>query len=70
MYTHTFEIKIDGIDVEGEVSFDTGQPPKIKFNEGFETTFVEMRHIVEILEHFRRTCDDCGIIDRVEIIKK
>ena len=70
MYTHTFEIVIDGINVEGEISFNANEPPKVKFNNPPEMSLHELHHTVEMLEGFNRTCASCGTIHKIELIKK
>jgi hypothetical protein len=70
MYTHTFEIIINGMNVEGEMHFGDGGVPKVKFNNPFEMTMHELNHLVELLTVFNRTCAECGEITKIEIVKK
>jgi hypothetical protein len=70
MYTHTFEIIFDHVNIQGEVTFANGGTPKIKFNDGYEMEVHEWEHVLELISGLNRTCAECGQITKIEIVKK
>lgn len=70
MYTHTFEIIFDSVNIQGEISFANGQKPRIKFNDAYEMEVHEWEHVLDLITNLNRTCAECGEITKIEIVKK
>ena len=70
MYTHTFEIHTDGIAIEGEISFNHGEPAHFKTNAGEEMTVAQHGKIQRLLEQLTLFYSGCGEIEKLEVVKK
>lgn len=71
MYTHKFEIKFNGIDVEGNIEFDPIQGAMIKFTDStIESREKEFNILVELLEVLCKTaCKSSATFDKIIIEK-
>jgi len=69
VHTHDFEIKIDEMNVEGEMTLngkteiDFSQIPDFIDDVG-------MQLFTAFLDRLRKFSDHCGTIDKIEILKK
>ena len=71
MYTHTFEIITDdGIEIEGEISFNHGEPAHFKTSSGEEMTVAQHGKVQKLLEQLTSFYSGCGDIEKLEVIKK
>jgi len=67
--THTFEIKINGFNVEGEISFlDDGQT-MVKINNSVEMPLEDLKQFGKFLPYIEVMCRDYGTIEKIEIVK-
>jgi hypothetical protein len=69
MYTHTFEFIIDGINVSGEISFNSGKP-KFKTDSIDELTIKQHAGIQRMFEYLVSCYTNLGDIQKIEVIKK
>ena len=69
MYTHDFEIKVDGIIIEGEIKFN-GNEASFKTTSGEEMTVRQHGQFQKVLEALCKFDENCADIDKVEIVKK
>jgi len=69
MHTHTFEIAVNGISINGEMNFNSGNVPGVKFNSAFEMEMKEFDSMNEFLKQLQKICK-CGEIKKIEILKK
>lgn len=70
MFTHTFEIHTDGIMIEGEITFNHGEPAHFKTNSGEEMTVAQHGKVQRLLEQLTSFYAVCGDIERLEVVKK
>jgi len=71
VYTHNFEIKIDGISLEGEICFGVGSTASaFKTNDGEEMTVEQHGLVQEFLEELNRIAIKFPLINKIEITKK
>lgn len=72
MYTHDFEIKIDGIEVRGELFFGEGETETtIKCDDAQEMTLHQrqkVQRLFEVFDEMTKSCDHQ--IDTIELKKK
>lgn len=66
-YTHDFEIKINGIDIEGEISIDAGAKPRIKYMNSPEMNLEAWTIFNALFTKFVYIAHKCGPIERIEI---
>ena len=69
-YTHTFQISIEGINVEGEMSFNGGEAAKFKTSASEEMTILQHRKIQDFFEKIVNFHNTCAEISKIEIVKK
>ena len=69
-YTHTFEITVNGISIEGEINFDKFVDSGFKTSLGEEMSVVQHGQIQAFLESVERLSNSCGEITKIEIVKK
>ena len=70
-HTHTFEIETNDIGpIEGEVSFNNGLPPHIKFDTYVEMEICELKNVASFMEFLTKLYKLCGEIKTIEIRKK
>jgi len=71
-YTHDFDIKVDGIHVEGEMDFGPGAPGQAKFKTtlGEEMTLGEHAMLQKMFEKFQTFYRQFGDIVKIELTKK
>lgn len=70
MYTHDFEIDIDGIQISGEINFGDGEEAKFRTIGGEEMTVAQHGRVQMLFETLVRACKTCGEIQTFEINKK
>jgi hypothetical protein len=70
MLTHTFELEMNGVNVHGELNFNGGSTPRIKFDSSFEVEIKELSSIEKFIKELQILCRDCGTINKIEIVKK
>ena len=70
VYTHNFEVKIDGIVIEGEILFDHGHKTAIKTTSGEEMTVKQHGLFQNLLENLAKFHCDCAGIEKIEVLKK
>ena len=68
-YTHDFEIKAYGVEIEGEICFDHGQAPAFKTNAGETVTLEQHSRIQCLLEELTKFAHRFEI-EKIEIVKK
>ncbi len=69
-FTHTFQIKINGIDIEGELSFNGGVAPRVSIDSSIDLKLTEYKAIGGFLDRLHNLHDVYGVIDTIEILKK
>lgn len=69
-YTHDFEIKVDGITIEGEMSFGNGEEPKFKTTSGEEMTISQHGYIQNLMHELEVFSKSCAEIEKIEVTKK
>jgi hypothetical protein len=69
-YTHTFELDVNGSDLQGELKFDSGVDAAIKFDAAPEMPVVELKQFTMFIEQIVNICSQCGDIQKIEINKK
>jgi hypothetical protein len=70
MYTHDFKIETNTVDIRGEINFNSGSVPKIKFNYSFETEIEEFKEIEDFVLKLQNLYNCCGDITEIRVIKK
>ena len=71
VYTHDFEIMIDGISIEGEIKFGKNPHESLFTTHSGETmTIAQHGHVQKLLESLIDFCGCCGQIDKIEVTKK
>ena len=68
-HTHTIEIKINGIDVEGEVTF-SGKYPFHLQPSSIDTNAEKFKSFSAFVKSLAEFSEICGDIKRIEILKK
>ena len=53
-YTHNFQIQINGVDVEGELSFNSGEPARVKY---FNSPEMDVDEWSVFTELFQKLCN-------------
>jgi len=70
-YTHTFEIIInDDIDIQGELSFDNNEPPRVKTQSSMDIPLEELKKVVHFFEQLVHLYQATGEIKKIELVKK
>jgi hypothetical protein len=69
-YTHTFEIIVNGINIQGDINFDQFIDSHFKTSLGEEMSVVQHGQIQSFLEAVERLSYSCGEITKIEIVKK
>lgn len=69
-YTHTFEFVVDGINTEGEVSYNGGGEPRFKTNNPEELTINQHGGIQHLHETFVNIFKKYGEIEKIVVEKK
>lgn len=72
MYTHTFEIQIDGVNIGGEINFNSGNEPMVKIinGEDIEMKLKEFQTLDEIFRSMQECYRKVGDITKIELNKK
>lgn len=71
MFTHNFEIKIDGIEITGEIYFNHGEEVKFKTNQGEELTLSQHAKVQRLFELFTDMSKCCEQeIEKIELVRK
>ena len=68
MYTHTFEIVMDGVNIVGEIQFKG--KPSFRTEAGEEMTIQQHGVLQSLLEVMGRIANCCDDIDKIEVVKK
>lgn len=66
-FTHDFIINIDSIDISGEVSFNNGEPARVKFNSGMDLPLNELRILERFFGQLNNIFCSCGAITEIKI---
>ena len=71
MGSHTYEIHVNGINWQGEVSWDGGQDIQVSTDSAIpETNIKEWQKVVSFFKQIGAVCAECGEIQKIEIVKK
>lgn len=71
MYTHTFEVRIGDIVIEGEISFNGEGKPMYKLTDGNDEMQIgQHQQMAMLFEQIYILCKKCGEITKIEIKKK
>lgn len=69
-YTHTFQIEVNSVDIDGELSFNGGKP-QIKIMSPVEVPIGELDALNEFIKSLHRLYDRCNEhIGKIEITEK
>ena len=70
-YTHTIHLKINGIDIEGEMSFNGSTDPQIKITtQDVEMKISRFNRVGSFLNQVIDLSKACGDVGKIEILKK
>jgi len=68
-YTHTYEIKVNGIDLQGMFDLTPGVKKSIKIEGDVELEIEEMNAFNLFVKRLTDFCNVCGQINKIEINK-
>ena len=70
MYTHTFQIKFNGVNIEGEFFVDEKGEMHFSTEAGETMTVNQHEDVQRILKAIKVICNDCDILDKISVDKK
>ncbi len=69
-YTHNFEIKVEGLVIEGEINFNHGEEAGFRTNAGEELSIKQHRKVQNLFESLVKFYKEVGDIEKIEVLRK
>lgn len=68
--THTYEIELESLSLEGEMSFNGGGSAQISASGVIDKTLPQYKSLIKLWSLFNELCKDYGPITKIEIVDK